>query len=99
MQIMKILLFILTLCVGLNANDLLNNLSEYDKKRVIIAVANCFRENPHIRQEVLEVERGIKKRPNYANSTHLKIRWTLWGMIWVCIVVNIKMAYCWSWCA
>lgn len=57
---MKILLFLLTLCVGLNANDLLNNLSEYDKKRVIIAVANCFRENPHIRREVLEIERGIK---------------------------------------
>lgn len=57
---MKILSLILTLCFCLDANDLLNILSESDKKRVIIATANCFRENPNIHSQVLELERRIE---------------------------------------
>ena len=56
---MKILSLILTLIFTLNANDLLNTLSESDKKRVIIATANCFKENPNIHSQVLELERRI----------------------------------------
>ena len=69
---MKILLAILTLCFSLNANDLLDLLSESDKKRTIIATANCFRDYPNIRREVLEIERGIKNANDLRELYSLK---------------------------
>ena len=69
---MKFLLLILTLCFTLNANDLLNLLSESDKKRVIIATANCFRENPNIHSQVLELERRIESARSMNDMYALK---------------------------
>ena len=57
---MRFLLLTLTLSITLNANDLLNILSESDKKRVVIATANCFKEHPNIHSQVLELERRIE---------------------------------------
>ena len=69
---MKILSLILTLCFTLNANDLLNILSESDKKRVIIATANCFKENPNIHSQVLELERRIESARSMNDMYALK---------------------------
>ena len=69
---MQILLLILTLCLTLNANDLLNILSESNKKRVIIATANCFRDNPNIRSQVLELERRIESAKSMNDMFALK---------------------------
>ena len=69
---MKFLLLILTLCFCLDANDLLNLLSESDKKRVIIATANCFKENPNIHRQVLELERRIESARSMNDMFALK---------------------------
>ena len=69
---MKFLLLILTLYFCLNANDLLNILSESDKKRVIIATANCFKENPNIHSQVLELERRIESARSMNDMYALK---------------------------